>query len=267
MTSPAVPRRPPSAPGERPGSFRDVLNDTWWRAFARFVVHGFARVRIERRTKLPRGPVVLCFNHLNWSDPIILMAALPWRPRFAVFGPKEEDMTAGGRNRLMAWTGLPVPYKPGKNDLLDTARRVQAVFDAGWSLAIAGEGRIHRGERELLPLNDGPAYFALRAGVPVVPLAINGTSWLGFRRTIRIRYGDPIPVSGRPTREAVDALTAEIASALRVLVADFPDPPPPGRFGRWFTEKFNEWPEGRRPPLAGEDSGEAAGDVLGSPSG
>ena len=81
----------------------------------------------------------------------------------------------------MSWTGLPVPYKPGKNDLLDTTRRVQAVFDAGWSLAIAGEGRIHRGERELLPLSDGAAYFALRAGVPIVPLAINGTSWLALR--------------------------------------------------------------------------------------
>jgi 1-acyl-sn-glycerol-3-phosphate acyltransferase len=216
------------------------------------LVNGYARVRIEGSKRLPRTPVVYCFNHLNWVDPIILMAVLPWRPRFAVFGPKEEDMSAGGRNRLMNSTGLPVPYKPGKNDLLDTARRVQAVFDAGWSLAIAGEGRIHRGERELLPLSDGPAYFALRAGVPIVPLAINGTSWLGFRRTIRIRYGDPIVVSGRPTREAVDDLTTAISVALLQLVADYPDLPPPGRFGRWFTERFNEWPEGRRPTLPGD---------------
>jgi 1-acyl-sn-glycerol-3-phosphate acyltransferase len=245
-------RRTPSAPGPAPGSLRDLLNDTWWRAFARLVVGSYMRVRIEGQERLPKTPVVLCFNHLNWVDPIVLMAALPWRPRFAVFGPKEEDMTDGGRNHLMRWTGLPVPYKPGKNDLLDTARRVQAVFDAGWSLAIAGEGRIHRGERELLPLNDGPAYFALRAGVPIVPLAINGTSWLAFGRRIRIRYGDPIPVSGRPTREAVDALTAQVSDALRALVADYPDPPPPGRFGRWFTERFNDWPGGVRPSLPGE---------------
>ena len=49
-------------------------------------------------------------------------------------------MGVGGRNRLMTWTGMAVPYKPGKNDLLDTTRRVQAVLDAGWSLASSGRG-------------------------------------------------------------------------------------------------------------------------------
>jgi hypothetical protein len=34
--------------------------------------------------------------------------------------------------------------------------------------------------------------------------------------------------------------------ALRALVADAPDIPEPGRFGRWVTERFNDWPEGSR---------------------
>ena len=55
-----------------------------------------------------------------------------------------------------------IPYKPAKSDMIDTTRRVQRVLDAGWAIAIAGEGRIHRGERELLPLAEGTAYFALR---------------------------------------------------------------------------------------------------------
>jgi 1-acyl-sn-glycerol-3-phosphate acyltransferase len=121
---------------------------------------------------------------------------------------------------------------------------------------IAGEGRIHRGERELLPLAAGTAYFALRSGVPIVPLAINGTSWLGFGRTIRIRVGQAIPAEGRPTKEAVEALTAHTAAALHALTADFPDRPEPGRFGRWLTEVFNDWPEGARPALG---EGDAAG--------
>ncbi len=56
---------------------------------------------------------------------------LPWRPRLYFFGPKEEDMSQGGRNRLMTWTGTAVPFKPAKNDLLEATRRVGAVFDAG----------------------------------------------------------------------------------------------------------------------------------------
>jgi 1-acyl-sn-glycerol-3-phosphate acyltransferase len=211
------------------------------------------RVRIEGAEHWAAGPAIYCFNHLNWSDPLFLLAFLPDRPRYAMFGPKEEDMTKGGRNRLMAWAGLSIPYRPAKTDLLETTRRVTRILDGGWVIAIAGEGRIHRGEHELLPLADGPAYFALRAGVPVVPLAVNGTSWLGFRRTIRLRVGEPLPAEGRPTRDAVEALTARTAASLLALVADFPEPSRPGPVFRFLTEQFNDWPEGARPELGDGD--------------
>jgi 1-acyl-sn-glycerol-3-phosphate acyltransferase len=113
-------------------------------------------------------------------------------------------------------------------------------------LAIAGEGRIHVGERDLLEIQEGAAYFALRSGVPVIPVAINGTSWLGFRRRLRVRIGQPIATGGRASGEAVAALTDETWRALKALIADAEDPAPPGRFGRWLTERFNDWPEGSR---------------------
>jgi 1-acyl-sn-glycerol-3-phosphate acyltransferase len=211
------------------------------------------RVRVDGRANLATGPALYCFNHLNWTDPLILLAVLPAHPKFAMFGPKEVDMTKGARNRLISWAGFGIPYKPEKSDLIETTRRVGRVIDDGWVIVIAGEGRIHRGERELLPLAAGTAYFALRTGVPIIPIAINGTSWLGFRRTVRIRVGEAMPAEGRPTREAVEALTARTAAALHDLIGDFPDPPVPGRFGRWLTEVFNEWPEGARPELGRGD--------------
>jgi hypothetical protein len=82
--------------------------------------------------------------------------------------------------------------------------------------------------------------------VPLVPVAIHGTSWLAFGRRITVEIGEPLEGSGRPTREAVDALTARTWEALHELVADAPEYPVPGRFGRWFTEVFNDWPEGSR---------------------
>lgn len=204
------------------------------------------RLRVEGRERLPSGPALLCFNHLNWMDPFLLFATLPLRPRLFMFGPKEDDLARGARNRLMYWTATPVPFTPAKTDLIETTRRVQAVFEAGGVLAIAGEGRIHIGERNLLPIQAGAAYFALRAGVPVVPVALNGLSWLGFRRTLRVRIGTPILTGERPTGEAVARLTAATTVALLDLVADAPDPGPPSRFGRWLTEQFNDWPEGSR---------------------
>ena len=210
------------------------------------IMRAFLRFELRDRERLPSGPAVYCFNHLNWLDPFVLMAVLPFRPRLYFFGPREEDMAAGARNRLMGWSGSSIPYKPGKNDLLEATRRVTRVFRAGGVVAIAGEGRIHARESELLPLNEGAAYFAMRAGVPLVPVAIRGTSWLAFGRRVRIDVGEPLSPLGRPTREAIESVTGTTWRSLHALVADAPDVAPPGRFGRWVTELFNDWPEGSR---------------------
>jgi HAD superfamily hydrolase (TIGR01509 family) len=242
-----TPRPPAELPGPPLHSLLKTLR--YWISWivVSILVRSYLRLRVEGLERLPGGPAVYCFNHLNWADPFVLAAVLPYRPRLYFFGPMEEDMAVGGRNRIMGWTGTTVPYKPGKNDLLGVTRRVRAVFNAGAVLAIAGEGRIHAGESELLPLNEGAAYFALRAGVPIVPIAINGTSWLRLGRRVRVRIGEPIHAAGRPTREAVAALTAQTWEALHALVADHPDYRPPGPIGRWLTEVFNDWPEGARP--------------------
>ncbi len=213
----------------------------------------YSRVRVEGVERLPKDPAVLCFSHQNWADPFFLFAAMPRRPRFLFFGPEQEDMRRGFRNRLMRWGGVTVPYQPGNRGLLAATARVQHLIRGGASIAIAGEGRIHSGEAVILPFRAGAAYVSLRAGAPLVPVAISGTSWLGFRRTVRVRIGLPIqwpPMSlGRPTSDEVTRLTGEAQSAIEILVADFPDQPKPGPVGRWLTELFNEWPEGSRPQV------------------
>lgn len=250
-----MPERRPARP-QLPGPPIHPISRTirYWlaRTLSWIVTRCYLRLRTEGLERLPPGPAVLCFSHQNWIDPLILMAGLPFRPRLYFFGPKEEEMAVGGRNRLMSWVGTAVPYRPGKNDLLGATRRASEVLAAGGRLAIAGEGRIHSGERVVLQLSEGPAFFALRGGVPLVPVAINGTGWLALRRTVRVRIGEPIFASGRSTRERIEELTAETTRALEALVADYPDRPAPGRFGRWLTELFNDWPEGARPSPPGD---------------
>ena len=214
----------------------------------RVLVRAYLRVRVEGQP-LPPGPAILCFSHQNWADPFVAVAALPARPDLWFFGPKEADMSAGARNRLITWSGRAVPFNPERTNLLEATRRVEAVLASGAHLAIAPEGRIHVGERALLPINEGVAFFALRAGVPIVPVGLTGTGWLRLGKTIRVRVGAPIAPVGRPTRDAVDALTEEVRTALLALVSDGRDEAPPGPVGRWVTEIFNDWPEGRRPAL------------------
>ena len=216
----------------------------------RVLVRAYLRIRVEGRP-LPPGPAILCFSHQSWADPFIAVAALPARPDLWFFGPNEADMSAGVRNRLITWSGRGVPFNPERTNLLEATRRVEAVLASGAHLAIAPEGRIHVGERALLPINEGVAFFALRAGVPIVPIGFTGTGWLRFGKAIRVRVGAPIAPAGRPTRDAVDALTREVRVALLALVSDGRDEAPPGPVGRWVTELFNDWPEGRRPSAPG----------------
>jgi 1-acyl-sn-glycerol-3-phosphate acyltransferase len=243
-----------SASARRDAEVDAMLDRPAWhaslaRAVMAVIVRTTVRLRVEGLEQYPTVPAVVCFSHQSWFDPFVLIAALPGRPRVSFFGPKEADMSVGRRNRLMSWIGWPVPYHPAKDDLIASTRRVGRVLARGHVLLVAGEGRIHVGEGNLLPLSDGPAYFALRSGVPLVPVAVNGVGWLSFGRTVRIRVGEPIPAVGRPPRANVDALTARCTGDLLALVADFPDKRPPGRFWRWVTELFNEWPEGSRPTL------------------
>lgn len=210
----------------------------------RLLVACYLRVRVERAELLSTSSAyVVCFSHPNWIDPLLIVAHWPDRRWVYIFGPREQDMRVGWRNRLIRWGRIGVPFKPSKDDLLDTTRRAVGVLRRGHALAIAGEGRLSDRDGAIVPLEDGPAFFALRAGVPIVPLAVIGTRWLRFGKRIRLRLGPALATDGlRADRETLARLTAELQSAVEALLEGVEEEPPPGPFGRWLTEVFNERP-------------------------
>ncbi len=209
----------------------------------RLLTSCYLRVRVEGAERLPEEPYLLNFSHPNWIDPVVIVGFWPQRRWVMIFGPREEDMYAGGRNRLIRWSRMGVPFKPGAKDLLDTTRRALAVFKRGHILAVAGEGRLSDEEGAIVPLEEGPAYLALRAQVPIIPVAVIGTRWLRFGKRVTLRIGDPLPNAGRKAdRPTVSALTAELQAAMERLLEGVGGEPAPGPFGRWLTDVFNERP-------------------------
>ena len=230
--------------------FQRWFRNWFSRTVSALIIKTWFRVEVIGAERFQRGPAVYCFNHLSWLDPLLLISSLPKEPRIFFYGPKQENLRSGRRNRFMWWTDVPIPFSPLKDDLLTSVKWVQAVFDSGGVLAISGEGTIHLHEGDLLPFEDGPAYFALRGGVPLVPVAISGTSWVRWRGRIKLRIGEPITTGERPTRQAIAHYRALVWHAIRAMVDGDRDPDPPSRFSRWLTDLFNDWGPGGRASAA-----------------
>ena len=146
---------PDASIGPGPGRYHLV------RLFQKGVTAAYVRTSVSGAERLPgSGPYIVCFNHPSWLDPVFFAAWWPDRERkLYVFGPREQDMSQGFRNRLITWTGRGVPFKPEAQDVIDVTRRAVAVLRTGACLIIAGEGRLSEHEGEILPLETGLAHF------------------------------------------------------------------------------------------------------------
>jgi 1-acyl-sn-glycerol-3-phosphate acyltransferase len=228
------------------GPFQRWFRHWFSRTVSAVLMKGWFRVTVVRPERFLHEPCVYAFNHMSWMDPLLLLGTFPSQPRLYFYGPREATLRKGGKNRFMFWTGVPVPFSPEKDDLIASVRYVQAVFDTGGALAIAPEGTIHVHEGDLMSFQEGAAYMALRAGVPIVPVAITGISSARFRGRVLVRIGEPIRPDGRPTRRNLARYSALTWHALRGMVEGDREQPASGRFARWLTDLFNDWGEGGR---------------------
>lgn len=205
----------------------------------------YVRSSVSGRERLPAaGPYIICFNHPSWLDPIVLAAQWPdTQRRLFIFGPREQDMSTGIRNRVITWTGRGVPFKPKAQDVMDATRRAVAVLRSGACLAIAGEGRLSDYEGQVRPLETGLAHFSRLAHAPIVPAAIVGTRWVHFGSAVEIRIGTPVDAADFPATKAGAAeMTARVQERLQALLEGVPERQPPGWFGRTLSEAFNDRP-------------------------
>jgi 1-acyl-sn-glycerol-3-phosphate acyltransferase len=208
------------------------------RKIAAVLLRGLFDLRVEGAERLPAtGPFILAANHHNYLDGVVLGVAVP-RPIAFLVMPRVFGATPLHPPFHRRIGSIPVRLErpdPG------AIRRVLRVLDAGRVVGIFPEGPFSQ-EGRLVRGQPGAAMVALRAGVPVVPAAIEGTYealrgrrfYLPRRRPLSVRFGEPLHL-GRPRRarpgraereEVTHRIMSEIAALLRVAPA-----PAAGRAG------------------------------------
>lgn len=101
----------------------------------------YSRLRVEGLRRLPAGSFVLCFSHPNWADALYVLSSMPRLPRIYFFGPEQEEMRRGVRNRLMRWAGVAIPFRPGNRGLVGAMARARALIGEEESLRLPARDR------------------------------------------------------------------------------------------------------------------------------
>jgi 1-acyl-sn-glycerol-3-phosphate acyltransferase len=183
----------------------------------------FTRMRIIGREQLPAtGAYVIAPVHRSYVDTPITACITRRRIRFM---GKQEVWKYRPIGWLVSTLGA-FPVNRGTADR-DALKRCIEVLEGGEPLVLFPEGERKDGPT-VHPLFDGAAYVAARAGVPIVPVGIGGSSEVMPRharfihpKKVCVVIGPPIEAdvgaSGRASRKAVHAVTEALSVELQRL--------------------------------------------------
>ncbi|MDQ1446651.1 MAG: hypothetical protein QOI20_3115 [Acidimicrobiaceae bacterium] len=167
------------------------------------------------------GPAVFAANHASHVDTPLLLASLPprFRHRAAVGAGADYFFDKRWKGALWAFAINAVPIERNRPSPR-SVRLAGSLIADGWSLLIFPEGsRSPDGWGQ--PHHPGPAYLAARAGVPLVPVHLEGTRRILGKGANRVRPGRTTITFGAPLHPEADedarALAARLEAALAVL--------------------------------------------------
>lgn len=152
------------------------------------------RTTVRHAGELPH-PCVLACNHRSFADPPFV--AMWSKQPIAFFARSSLWKIPGIRQMLNLFNGIPVEREnPGISSMKGAIERLRA----GISVLVFPEGTRTKSGR-LGKLRDGPALFARRSGVPLIPVYVHRSEAIWPRgalfprlcgRRTEIRFGSPI---------------------------------------------------------------------------
>ncbi len=157
------------------------------RVFISGIFHLLFRIRIEGKENIPcEGAYVVCSNHKSLMDPPMLGVCLPFPVRFMAKEELFRNKIFGGIIRAVG----AFPIKRGKSDV-GALRAAMKMLENGENVAIFPEGTRSKGDT-MRRGKQGAALIAMKAGVNILPVGIEGQYKLFHKLTFRI--GKVIPL-------------------------------------------------------------------------
>lgn len=208
---------------DKSGRQQHSIAQFWAKSLLKF---SFSPVTVVGLERLRPGPAVYASNHLSYFDTPVLFANLPFQFRIMA---KQSLWKIPFIGWYLNRSGqVPIDQKNSRSAIASLGRGV-ATLKAGMPLLLFPEGgRAATGE--LQSFLSGSAFMAIRAGVPLVPVALIGTYELLpihvyhlTPRPLMAVIGNPIPTDGLTTKDA-DALTERLREAISAMYHHYQAP-------------------------------------------
>ena len=190
---------------DRTGNLPHRISRLWSRILIQ--VSGM-EVTVEGRERVvPGRGYVIASNHLSLMDTPVVLAHIPLQFRFLAKKGLYRIPFIGGH--LKRSGHVAIPREDARGSLKAMAETARIIQELGVSALVFPEGG--RSAGQLREFKEGAAYIAIKAGVPVIPVAISGTrevlpmgSLAVLPGKVHLRIGDPIPTSGLTLRSRGD---------------------------------------------------------------
>ncbi len=200
---------------------------TWGRTL--LFVFGI-RLKIIGEELLPsKGGGIVVFNHQSLFDIPILMASTCKPIRF---GAKIELFRIPLFSAAMRGVGTLPIVRTNHNEVLRVYKEAQKRFAMNTLFVLAPEGT-RQSKAEIGRFKNGPFYFAVNAGVPIIPAVIKGAFPVlpkqslninigRWSRTIHLQYLAMIVTKGVPPEEKLSAINESVRTRMVDCYANLP---------------------------------------------
>jgi 1-acyl-sn-glycerol-3-phosphate acyltransferase len=185
----------------------------------------FIRVRAEGLEKIdPNACYVFVANHTSFMDIPAILSKVPSQFRF--FAKKGLFSIPFLGTHLKRAGHIPVLRSSPRASLKSMTQGAEMIARTGISVLLFPEGGRTAAGKGLREFREGAAYIAIKAGVPVVPIAIVGLERLLPMGSVHIRsgrgvlrLGDPIPTAGMTPKDRT-GLTQRLYEELARLTSE-----------------------------------------------